>query len=152
MRIPATRARQGNAVVEFAIGFGLLLTTFSAVYQFGYTFYLYNLLESAVREGSRYGSLADYDGGDWGGSTWKSNVKNMVVYGTISPAVGAMPVVPSLTTAYVTADPQLDTKGVPTRIKVKIDNFTIPNTLFATYTLKGKPQCQFDYMGRFTVP
>ena len=37
-------------------------------------------------------------------------------------------------------------------LEVKIDNFTIPNTFFASYTLNGKPQCQFDYMGRFTVP
>ena len=152
MRIPINRDRKGNAVVEFAIGFGLLLTTFSGVYQFGYAFYVYNLMESAVREGARYGSLADYDGGSWGGTVWSSRVKNMVVYGTISPGASDIALAPGLTTSKVTVNPQLDAKGVPTRIKVKIDNFTIPNTLFASYTLNGKPQCQFDYMGRFTVP
>jgi Flp pilus assembly protein TadG len=145
------RRRGGNAVVEFAIGIGLLVTTFSGVYQFGYTFYVYDLLQSAVRQGARYGSLADYDGGLSGGAAFTNNVRNMVVYGTTAPASGALPVAPGLKNGNVIVTPLLDSQGVPSRITVQIDDFSI-NALFTTFTLSGKPKCSFDYTGRYTVP
>ena len=146
---PACR-RRGSAMLEFAISFGLLLTIFSGVWQFGYTFYLYNSLESAVRNGARYGSLAVYDGGSWNGANFKDRVKNMVVYGNSAPPAGARPVVPGLATSQVRVTPTMN--GVtPNRITVDIDGYAI-NTFFKTYTLRQKPKCSFDYMGRFTVP
>ena len=138
--------RRGNALLEFALGLPLLLLVFTGVYRFGYTFYVYNLLQSAVREGARYGSLADYDGAA-SGSDFRTRVQNMVVYANPSPSGSPPPVVPGLTTSNVTVNPQLDAKGIPTRISVQIDGFS-SNLLVAT--LNGKPKSTFDYVGRYT--
>ncbi len=145
------RGRAGNAVVEFALGIGVLVTTFSGVFQFGYTLYIYNLLQNAVRAGARYGSLADYDGGAPGGAQFTRSVQNMVVYGAAVPRRGTAPVVPNLKTSNVVVTPQLDSQGVPARVTVEINNFSL-NVLFTTFNLSGKPRCSFDYTGRYTVP
>lgn len=145
-----TRARRGNALIEFAIAASLLTSVFAGVWQFGYTFYLYNTLESAVRNGARYGSLATYDGGAWLGSAFRTRVKNMTVYGNPNPTGAPKPVVPGLTTDKITVNVAFN--GVaPSRITVQVDNFRI-NALFAAFTLNAKPQCAFEYMGRYTVP
>ena len=147
MKNPADRTkRRGNAMVEFALGLPLLLLVFTGVYRFGYTLYVYNLLQSAVREGARYGSLADYDGAI-SGSTFRTRVENMVVYANPSPSGNPPAVVPGLTTGHVTVNPQLDAKGVPTKISVQIDGFR--SNLFVV-TLNGKPKSTFDYVGRYT--
>ncbi len=138
--------KRGNAMLEFALGMPLLLLVFTGVYRFGYTFYVYNLLQSAVREGARYGSLADYDGATSGGN-FRTRVQNMVVYANSAPSGNPPAVVPGLTTSNVTVNPQLDAKGVPTKISVQIDNFS--SKLFVA-TLNGKPKSTFDYVGRYT--
>lgn len=142
--------RRGNAVVEFAIAFGVLLSILAGVWEFGYTFYLYNTLESAVRNGARYGSLADYDGGSWGGSAFNASVKNMVVYGKSTFGSGDTPVIPGLDTANVRITITYN-GAVPSRIQVDVTDYVI-NTLFRRFTLQGKPRCTFDYMGRYRVP
>jgi Flp pilus assembly protein TadG len=143
-------ARRGSAVVEFAIAFGLLLTIFAGVWQFGYAFYTYNQLESAVRNGARYGSLATYDGGAWQGTTFQARVKNMVVYGKTSPAVSDTPIAPGLTTANVRITIVFN-GVVPKQVQVDVVDYQI-NTFFVKFPLSGKPRCTFDYMGRFTTP
>jgi hypothetical protein len=150
MRLPHPRHRRGNAVLEFAIAFGLLLTIFAGVWQFGYAFYVYNQLESAVRGAARYGSVAVYDGGAWGGATFQTRVKNMVVYGRTDPGQNDRPLFPGLSTSNVRVTPTFN-GIVPTRIQVDIVDYTI-DTFFVEFPLRGKPRCTFDYMGRFIVP
>src|SRR5881397_2105291 len=129
------RERRGNAILEFALSLGLLLSALAGVWEFGYTFYLYNNLESAVRNGARYGSLADYDGGSWNGADFTRQVQNMVVYGNPDPASGARPVVLGLDTSHVKVTPQL--RGlVPQRITVAINDFTV-STCFRRLTLNN---------------
>src|SRR5258708_37326780 len=45
--------RRGSAVLEFALGSGILMAAFSGTYPFGYTFLQYNNLENAVTRGAR---------------------------------------------------------------------------------------------------
>jgi len=136
-------------MVEFAVAFGMLLSVFAGVFQFGYTFYQYNMLESAVRDGARYGSLAQFDGGSWGGANFTTRVRQMVMYGNPNASSGTR-VVPNLTPANITVTPTYN-GIVPTRITVQIDDFAI-NAFFTTFTLNSKPRVTFDYMGQFTVP
>lgn len=146
---------RGNAVVEFGLSFTLLLTVFAGVWQFGYTFYIYDGLVSAVRNGARYGALADYDGGSWNGASYKTRVANMVVYGNPNPPAGSSPIIPDLTTSKVSVIPTVDSSGVPSKVTVRISSFTIPDDLsgmFSAFTLKGKPSSTFEYNGRYTVP
>lgn len=153
--IPDLRRARGNALVEFALSFGLLLTVLAGIWQFGYTFYIYNGLVSAVRNGARYGALADYDGGSSNGTNYKAAVTNMVVYGSPNPAAGASPIIMGLTTSNVSVIPTVDSSGVPSRVTVRITGFAIPDDLssiFASFTLNGKPSTTFEYSGRYTVP
>lgn len=142
-------------MLEFALGFGLVLTIFAGAWQFGYTFYVYNTLESAIRNGARYGALAAYDGGSWNGAGYKARVQNLVVYGQPNPSSGATPVIPGLTTDHVAVIPRLDSAGVPTRVTVEVSSFAIPsglNNIFAGFTLTRKPSCTFEYNGRYMAP
>jgi hypothetical protein len=149
--IPRTpRSRRGSAILEFAIAFGLLLTIFAGVWQFGYAFYAYNQLESAVRSAARYGSLANYDGGSWNGATFNTRVKNMVVYGKPDITSADRPLLPGLTVNHVRVTPTFN-GAVPSRIQVDIINFTI-DAFFTEFPLQGKPRCTFEYMGRYIVP
>ena len=50
-------------MVEFALGIGLLWLIFAAVYTFGYSFYIYNKLETAASDAALYGSRLTYDTG-----------------------------------------------------------------------------------------
>ena len=49
-------ARRGSAVVEWAITSLVMVPLLLATLQAGYTFYVYNLLSSQVRDGVRYAS------------------------------------------------------------------------------------------------
>lgn len=142
--------RRGNAMVEFAVAFGLLLTIFTGVWQFGYAFYIYNQLETGVRNAARYASLTNYDGGSWNGATFNSKVKNMVVYGKPDVTSGDKPIVPGLATSNARVTIAFN-GTVPSRIQVDVINYQI-ETFFKKYSLSGKPRCTFEYMGRYIIP
>jgi Flp pilus assembly protein TadG len=55
------RSQAGNAMLEFAIGAGVMVAIFTGTFQFGYNFYRYNTLATAVSNGARYASLRHYD-------------------------------------------------------------------------------------------
>ena len=78
-----------------ALSAPLAFVIFTGTFQYGYTFYVYNQLQLAVRNGVRYGSLMDYEGAACA-SAAQNTVKNVVVYGTPTPASGASPVVRGL--------------------------------------------------------
>lgn len=137
---------RGNAVIEFAIAMPLLVVLSAGVFQLGYAFYLYNNLRNGVHLGARYGAAADYTEG---ASTFDNAVKNIVVYGTPSPDQSAAPLINSLTTDHVTVTPvELDTLGVPRRIKVSISGYDVPS-IWYPITFTGKPSATFSYMGQF---
>ena len=141
---------RGNAIVEFAVAFGLLLTIFTGVWQFGYAFYIYNQLESGVRNAARYAALIDYDGGSWNSVTFNDKIKNMLVYGKPAVTASDKPIVPGL--AVANARVTITFSGtVPSRIQVDVIDYQI-ETFFKKYSLTGKPRCTFDYMGRYIIP
>ena len=144
----------GNVMLEFAIGAGVLVAAFSGTFQFGYSFLQYNNLENAVVRGARYASLITYDSAtDTPADDFQTAVQNMVLYG--SPTAGTTPVLPGLTTANVsvtvcgisTACPgYTSVLGVPQEVTVSITGYTI-DAVFARSTLNGKPQVTFAYQG-----
>ena len=153
MRAPKRRsAKLGNAILEFAIGFGLLLSVFSGVVQFGYAFYVYNTLETAVRNASRYGAVTQYNGPTGSGpGGFVERVQKMVLYGTPTPPSGATPVAPGLTSADIRVTVRQDAKGIPNRVTVGVDGYAV-KAIFASYTLTNKPQVSFEYQGRYIAP
>ena len=95
--------RRGSSMVEFAIGASLLAMVFGGTFSWGYSFYRYNQLEAQVNAGARFAALRNYDAvSTTPSSAFSTAVKNVVVYGTPSPANGATAVVPGLTTSNVT--------------------------------------------------
>lgn len=140
------RGERGNAMIEFALSFSLLFAVFSGVFQFGYAFYVYNSLESAVRSGVRYASLRTYDSATaTPSSTYLTAVQNMVVYG--DPAGAGQSVARGLTPANVTVTVTM-TNNVPALVAVGITGYTI-NGVLRSFTLTSKPKATFPYMGRF---
>jgi Flp pilus assembly protein TadG len=136
-------------MLEFALSFGFLFSVFAGVFQFGYAYFVYNTLESAVRGGVRYASLLVYDSGTSTPSdAYLTAVRNMVVYG--SPDGGVQPVAPDLTPAKVNVTVTFD-RNVPKDVSVSIVNYTL-NAVVTTYPLNGKPKLTFAYMGRFAPP
>jgi hypothetical protein len=79
MRIVRKKSERGNAMLEFAIGFAVLWFLFTGVYQFGYAFYMYNVLQTATANAAELGSKMSYDTGDPSG--YQTALQNMVVYG-----------------------------------------------------------------------
>jgi Flp pilus assembly protein TadG len=139
--------RAGNVILEFAIGSAVLMSLFGGTFQFGYAFYRYNTLESAVNAGARYGSLRVYDSATATPSTaFVAAVKNVVVYG--SPSAGTSPVVPGLGTSNVDVSVAFR-NGVPDAITVSVSSFQL-DAIFKTFTLTNKPKVTYAYQGIYS--
>ncbi|MFN3325749.1 MAG: TadE/TadG family type IV pilus assembly protein [Bryobacteraceae bacterium] len=117
------RSRRGNALIEFALAFAVMAPLLSGAFQFGYAFFAYNRLQSAVRGGARYASVRTYDSNSSTPSAaYQTAVKNMVLYG--NPSGGTQPVVPGLTPAHVEIAVTMDgTK--PETVRISIVNYQI---------------------------
>ncbi len=138
------RGRDGNALLEFAIGSSLLIAAFGGTFQFGYTFLQYNNLENAVARGARYASLIPYDSATTSpASDFQTAVQNVVLYG--NPNGGTTTVLPGLTASNVNLTVTF-TNGVPSAMTVSITGYTI-NSIFAATTLSLKPSVTYAYQG-----
>lgn len=136
---------QGNAIVEFTLTFPLLFLALSGIYQFGYTFFVYNSLEAAVRSGARYASIRAYDSTtNTPSAAFLTAVRNVVAYGT--PTGGTQPLVPGVTPDKISLEVS-GTSGIPTQITVTISNLEV-DAVFAKIQLNGKPRVAFPYTGR----
>ena len=131
-------------MIEFALATGILVPAFIGTFQFGYTFHIYNNLNSAIRGGARYASMQSYDSGTSTPSTaFSTAVANMVVYG--NSAGTGNPVAPGLTIANVQVLPTM--KGaIPSSITVQITGYTV-DAVFRTFVFNGKPRTTFAYTG-----
>lgn len=148
MTVPSSARHyvRGSALVEFALSFALLFLVFAAVFRFGYIYYVYNNLESAVRSGARYASLRVYDlATSTPSAGYLTAVRNMVVYG--DPRGAGEPAAPGLTPGKVSVRVTMDRK-VPQTVTVAVTDLTI-DAVVASITLNGKPKATFPYMGRF---
>jgi Flp pilus assembly protein TadG len=137
----------GNVLIEFAISFGVLFSVLAGTFQFGYTFYQYNVLATAVNDGARYASLRPYDSTTpTPSSAFATAVQNMVVYG--NPSGGTRPVTPGLATSNVNVSAAF-TSGIPSSVTVSVSGYTI-NSAFAKTTLTTKPKVTYVYQGIFS--
>lgn len=139
------RTAHGNAVIEFAVGFGLLFPILYGTFEFGYAFFLYNQLKNATREAARYAALKTYDSNSSSyTSAYGAAVKNMVVYG--DPNGGATPIVSGLSTDNVSVT-VVFFRNRPGTVTARINGYPL-DTVFRTFRL-NKPSCTFPYAGRY---
>jgi Flp pilus assembly protein TadG len=142
------RNQRGNAMVEFALGAGILVLVFTGVFEFGYAFYVYNNLVAAVDNGARYAAYRTYDSDNTTpSSAFSTAVKNMVVYG--QPSTGTKSVAPGLTASNVVLTP-IFTNNVPSGMKVSLSGYSL-NALFKTFTL-NKPVVTYPFLGVYAPP
>ena len=139
----------GNAMMEFAIGSGILVAVFTGTFQFGYMFYQYNTLNNAVEQAARYGSLLQYSSTNTTPTdSFSTAVKNMAVYGTVT--TGTTPLLTGLSTdkvnVTITAGP--GTNFTPAAVTVTLSSFTLDG-FFATQTLTNKPSITYPYLGLY---
>ena len=136
------KSESGNAILEFALGRTILWFLFAGVYQFGYGFYVYDVLQTAVANAAQLGSKMNYDTGDPSG--YQTALKNMVVYGD-ETSTGLKAIVPGLTTANVTVTAK--PTDFPTDITVSVTGYSI-DALFKTFSLSNKPRATVQYYGQ----
>lgn len=144
MKTIQNKSERGNALLEFALGFSLMWALFAGIYQFGYSFYVYNTVLTSVANAAELGSKMTYDTAS--PSTFTTALQNMVVYGNTT--AGTHSIVPGLSTSNVTVG--VNPEGnMPTDITITINSFTI-NALFTNFTFNGKPRATAVYMGQIT--
>jgi Flp pilus assembly protein TadG len=138
------RKRKGSALLEFALATGILVPLFAGTFQFGYSLYVYNILQSAVRGGARYASMRSYDSASGTPSNeFSTAVKNMVVYG--NPDGTGQPISRRLTVSDVQIQPNMN-GAAPESITVQIAGYTI-DAVFTSFAFNGKPSTTFPYTG-----
>lgn len=144
------KRQRGNAFIEFALAAGILLPVMAGTFQFGYTFYAYNLLQAAVSNGGRYAAYRTYRclAGETDIAKFRLAVQNMTVYGTPAPATSAVPVVRGLRPSDIEVTFTLTATQIPTAVTVRVRQYTI-NALFGSYTFRGYPTYTVPYLGRY---
>ena len=151
------RGERGNTVIEFALGWTVLWLMFSGVFQFGYTFYIYNILQTSVANAAEMSSRMPYDSSNV--SNFVTQVSKMAVYGDIS---GSTPVIPGLSWSSCSQSSNVWTCGnakvtigmvagsdgtqIPTDVTVAIASFSV-NAVFRTFSFSGKPRATVAYLG-----
>src|SRR5579862_1881564 len=141
------RSERGNAVIEFALAWSLLWVLFAGVYQYGYSFYVYNRLMTAVANAAELGSKINYDIANPGAFT--TILQNMVLYG--DEIAGSTPIVSGLTAAHVNVSvTTTGTSSTPSDVTITIGSVAAPfpiNGFFGTISLTGKPRATVKYFG-----
>ena len=141
---------KGHAMLELAISAGVMVTCLVGTFQFGYTFYTYNQLVTAVGNGARYAAQRTYRSGSEDVERGNAAIRNMVVYGDAQPAREAAPVVPKLTPAEVDVRWDLAGNGTPLNVNVAIKGYTT-DAIFRSFTFDGRPSVQFPYVGKYAA-
>lgn len=140
------RRRRGNVMVEFAVSFSLLFAVLAGVYQFGYSLFLYNKIQTGVRAGARYASLRTYDSATGAPSeAFLTAVRNTVIYG--NPAGGTRPAAPGLVPENIRVTVTMF-RSTPEAVTIDVDNYRL-NAVFGSYDLRGRPALTVPYVGRF---
>ena len=139
----------GHAMLELAVCAAVMVSFLAGTFQFGYTFYIYNQLVTAVGNGGRYAAQRTFRAGTpWDIERGNAAIRNMVVYGDSQPVADAAPVVPNLKPEQVEVQWVTAGQGAPKAIDVFIHRYTL-NAVFRAFTFEGRPSVEFPYVGRY---
>jgi hypothetical protein len=137
-------------MIEFALASTIVVPLFLGTFQYGYTFYVYNLLCTQMRAGARYASLKTFKCSDIPG--FKAAVQNMVMYGN-PDGTGAL-IEPGLTASQLDVEVKdvngnnADATHVPSYVTVSTLNYSV-NAVVTSFTFNNKPIVRFPYLGRY---
>jgi Flp pilus assembly protein TadG len=153
-----TRQR-GQAMIELAFSASVMIACLAGTFQFGYTFYVYDELVSAVGNGARYAASRTYRAASPADiERGKAAIRNLVVYGNSRPAPGTAPVAPNLKpenvqVSWVADEKVADEKtvggnGAPSAVNVTILKYPV-GAMFGLFTFDHKPVAEFPFVGRY---
>ena len=146
------RAQSGHVMVELALAAGVMLSALAGTFQFGYSFYVYNQLVTAVGNGARYASTRTYRAATPGDlEKGKTAIRNMVVYGDPHPAAGATSVARELAPENVRVEwvsSGVISGDAPEAVRISIVSYKV-NAIFGAMTLDGRPAAEFPFLGRY---
>lgn len=137
-------------MIEFALASLVLIPMFVGTFQFGYAFYVYNMLCTQTRAAARYGSFKTLQCSKI--PTWKTEVKNTMRFG--NPDGSGSLIEPGLTAAQI--DVQIkdkngvdaDASHVPSYVTVTTVNYSV-DAVVTTFNFNNKPFVKFPYVGRY---
>jgi Flp pilus assembly protein TadG len=143
------RNQRGHAMIELAVSAGVMVACLAGTVQFGYTFYIYNELVTAVGNGGRYAAMRTYRAAAASDiEKGKAAIRNMVAYGDSRPAPGASPQVASLKPEQVQVEWIMDESGKPAAVNVSIADYTV-DAAFGMFRFTGKPAVEYPFVGRY---
>jgi Flp pilus assembly protein TadG len=144
--------QRGHAMIELAVSAGVMVACLAGTVQFGYTFYIYNQLVTAVGNGGRYAAMRTFRAaGSRDIEKGKEAIRNMVVYGDTRPAPNALPQVANLKPEQVQVDWVMDDSGSqPAAVNVTIADYTV-DAAFGMFRFTGKPSVEYPFVGRFAA-
>ena len=143
------RTQRGHAMIELAVSAAVMMSCVAGTVQFGYTFYIYNQLVTAVGNGGRYAAMRTYRAaGQSDIDKGKAAIRNMVAFGDSRPAPDALPQVANLKPEQVRVDWVMDESGKPAAVSVSIVDYTV-DAAFGMFRFTGKPAVEYPFVGRF---
>jgi Flp pilus assembly protein TadG len=147
---------RGNAMIEFALASLILFPIFLGTFQFGYTFYVYNLLCTQIRAGARYASMRTFNALSI--QKFKDATANMVVYGNPIPGQSPTGIIPGLSINQIDVEikaadgtTNANSSNFPVTVTVTTSAdapFTV-DAVFKTFSFSGHPSLQFPYTGQY---
>lgn len=117
----ADQNEHGGTLIEFTFVAATFLMMLVGIVSAGNLYYTHNALVEATRRGARYAVLHT------NGST--TAVRNVVVYGTDTPAPGATSLIYNLQPSNVTVEYPVPINVASGTVTVTIDNYTFPFVL-----------------------
>lgn len=146
-------------MIELAFSAGVMIACLAGTFQFGYTFYVYDELVSAVGNGARYAASRTYRAASPADiEKGKEAIRNLVVYGDSRPSPDAEPVTPNLKpenvqVSWVAADTTAGEKtgagnGAPAAVNVTIVQYPV-GAMFGSFTFDRRPMAEFPFVGRY---
>jgi len=143
------KGERGHAMLELAVSAVVMVSCLAGTFQFGYTFYVYNQLVTAVGNGGRYAAMRTYRGAtDQDVEKGNRAIRNMVVYGDARPAADAAPVVANLSPDQVDVRWVMGRDGAPEAVGLSIRNYTV-HAVFKSFAFSGRPGVEFPYLGKY---
>lgn len=141
------RSQSGSSLIEFAVGWFVIVASFTGIFEFGYSFYVYNNLQTAVNNGAKYAALRAYEPTDGTPEAcFKTAVQDMVAYGDPT-GTNKTPIAPGLAPGNVSVTVTF-ANGVPSQMTVAISSYTIDSGV-AKIALANKPQITYPFLGRW---
>jgi len=144
------KRQRGHAMIELAISAAVMVSCLSGTVQFGYTFYIYNELVSAVGNGGRYAAMRTYRAASPADiEKGKIAIRNMVVYGDARPTPGTPPQVANLRPEQVRVEWIKDQSGdKPGFVDVSIADYSV-DAAFGMFQFTGRPAVEYPFVGRY---